>query len=256
MKTLFRTVAVAGLLLGTSHTAFARPKPEEAPAPAAAPVPASGPAIPGLAVVDMEAVVANSNAFKVAQQQRPITYKATFDSADARKNQITAQLQPLVDKFNRDRQAPTANTPAGQTSLQQQAETIQRIQQSGQQELQNILRPVALSEAYVTEQISDKLSAAVQAAMTKNKISIVVNPQAVVAAAGSYYSLNQAIVDELNTSIPAAQLVPPNGWEPREIREQRAAAAAQQGQQAPAAPAAGQPAPRPATPAGPSPDGR
>jgi Skp family chaperone for outer membrane proteins len=254
MKTTFRTIAIAGLLLGASHAAFARSKPaQEAPAPAAAPANVAGPAIPGLAVVDMEAVVANSNAFKVAQQQRQVTYKATFDSADARKNQITAQLQPLVDKFNRDRQAPTANTPAGQASLQQQAETIQRIQQSGQQELQNILRPVALSEAYVTEQISDKLSAAVQAAMTKNKISIVVNPQAVVAAAGSYYSLNQAIIDELNTAIPAAQLVPPTGWEPREIREQRAAQAAQQGQQAPAA---GQPAPRPATPAGPAPDGR
>jgi len=251
MKTLFRTVAVAGLMLGASQAALAAKN--EAPAPAA--VSSAGPAVPGLAVVDMEGVVANSNAFKVAQQQRPVTYKATFDAAESRKNQITAQLQPLIDKFNRDRQAPTANTPAGQASLQQQAESIQRIQQSGQQELQNILRPVALSEAYVTEQISDKLSAAVQAAMTKNKISIVVNPQAVVAAAGSYYSLNQAIVDELNAAIPAAQLVPPNGWEPREIREQRAAQqAAQQGQQAPAA--AGQPAPRPATPAGPSPDGR
>ena len=248
MKTLLRTLAVAGLMLGASQAALAAKN--EAPAAAAT---SAGPAVPGLAVVDMEAVVANSNAFKVAQQQRPVTYKATFDSADARKNQITAQLQPLVDKFNRDRQAPTANTPAGQASLQQQAENIQRIQQSGQQELQNILRPVALSEAYVTEQISDKLSAAVQTAMTKNKISIVINPQAVVAAAGSYYSLNQAIVDELNAAIPAAQLVPPNGWEPREIREQRAAQqAAQQGQQAPAA---GQPA-RPATPAGPSPDGR
>lgn len=244
MKTLFRTVVVAGLLLGASQAALAaRPKADEAPAPATAP--STGPAVPGLAVVDMEGVVANSNAFKVAQQQRQVTYKATFDAADARKKQITAQLQPLVDKFNRDRQAPSANTPAGQASLQQQAENIQRIQQSGQQELQTILRPVAMSEAYVNEQISDKLSAAVQAAMTKNKISLVVNPQAVVAAAGSYYSLNQAIVDELNVSIPAAQLVPPSGWEPREIREQRAAAAEAQGQQAPDA--AGQPAPRPST---------
>ncbi|MGE3691930.1 MAG: OmpH family outer membrane protein [Novosphingobium sp.] len=245
MKTTFRIIAIAGLMLGASQAALAAK--QETPAASA------GPNVPGLAVVDMEAVVANSNAFKVAQQQRPVTYKATIDAAEARKNQITAQLQPLIDKFNRDRQAATANTPAGQNSLQQQAESIQRIQQSGQQELQTMLRPVALSEAYVTEQISDKLSAAVQAAMTKNKISLVINPQAVVAAAGSYYSLNQAIIDELNTAIPSAQLVPPNGWEPREIREARAAQAAQQGG---ASAAGGQPAPRPSTPAGPSPDGR
>lgn len=247
MKTIVRTLAVAGLMLGASHAALAA-KPE---APAASAV--TGPTVPGLAIVDMESVVANSNAFKVAQQQRPVTYKATYDSAEAKKNQLTTQLRALAEKFDRDRQAPSANTPAGQASLQQQYENIQRIQQGGQQELQTILRPVALSEAYVTEQISDKIGAAVQAAMTKNKITIAVNPSAVVAAAGTYYSLNQAIIDELNTAIPAAQLVPPTGWEPREIREQRAAAAAQQGQQ-PAA--AGQPAPRPATPAGPSPDGR
>jgi Skp family chaperone for outer membrane proteins len=252
MKTLFRTVAVAGLMLGASHTAFAKPKPvEAAAAPVAGPVNTAGPAIPGLAVVDMDAVMANSNAFKVAQQQRPVTYKSTYDALNSRRTQIEGQMKPLIDKINADAKLPSAQTPAGQTALQQQAATIQRIQESARQELQGMAQPVALSEAYVTEQITDKLSAAVQAAMTKNHISIAVKPDAVVAAAGSYYSLNQAIVDELNTSIPSAQLVPPNGWEPREIREQRAAQAAQQ---APAA--AGQPAARPATPAGPSPDGR
>ena len=30
-------------------------------------------------------MVGNSNAFKVAQQQRPVTYKATFDAAEARR---------------------------------------------------------------------------------------------------------------------------------------------------------------------------
>ena len=41
-------------------------------------------------------------------------------------------------------------------SLQQQAQSIQNIQQNGQAELQKLLEPVAMSEAYVSEQVSDK----------------------------------------------------------------------------------------------------
>ena len=230
MNILVKAAFAATLLLGSSQLALAQNRPA-----------ASAPTVPGLAVANVDAVVGNSNAFKVAQTQRPVTYKAQFDAAEARRAQITAQLQPLVDRFNRESQAANASTPAVQASLQQQAQTIQRIQQSGQAELQKILEPVALSEAYVQEQIGDKLNAAIQAAMVKKNVSLVITPQSVLAANNSY-NLNQAILDELNVSIPSAQLVPPTGWEPRELREQRAAQAAQQGGARPAAPA-GRPAP-------------
>jgi NADH dehydrogenase FAD-containing subunit len=97
-----------------------------------------------------------------------------------------------------------------------------------------------MSEAYVLEQINEKINGAVQAAMTKRGITLVLNPQATIATTGAY-NLNQPILDELNALIPAAQLVPPAGWEPREVREAKAQQAAQQ---APAAP-------RPAAPAAP-----
>ena len=54
-----------------------------------------------------------------------------------------------------------------------------------------------------------------------------------------------AILTKLNALIPAAQLVPPVGWQPRDVRDQQAA---QQGQAAPAAPAA--PAGTPPKPSG------
>ena len=244
MNILLKSVITAGLLLSGLQLAFAQTRP-------AAPAASSGPIVAGLGVANVDAVVGNSNAFKVAQVQRPTTYKAQYDAAEARRAQITVQLQPLVDKFNRESQAPNASTPAVQSSLQIQAQTIQRIQQSGQAELQKMLEPVALSEAYVQEQIGDKLNAAIQAAMSKRGITMLITPQSVLAASNGY-NLNQAILDELNVSIPAAQLVPPAGWEPREVREQRAAQAAQQGG-APRAPAAA----APAAPAGrPAPDGR
>jgi hypothetical protein len=134
--------------------------------------------------------------------------------------------------------------------LQQQAETIRNIEQSGQQELQGMLQPVAFSEAYVQEQIEEKLDQAVKNAMKKKGVTLLLNPQAIIAVNDNAYNLNQDILNEINVLLPAAMLVPPQGWEPRQMREARAAQAAAQGQQ-PAAPAA-----TPARPAGPQPEGR
>lgn len=53
---------------------------------------AGAPIVPGLAVANIDAVVANSNAYKTAQQQRQVTYKSTFDAAEARSKQLTAQI--------------------------------------------------------------------------------------------------------------------------------------------------------------------
>jgi Skp family chaperone for outer membrane proteins len=202
MNTVTKAIALSALVLaGTSGPALAAK-----PAPAAAPA------------------AAGAVAFKTAQAQRPTTYKAQIDQAESRRAAISAQLQPLVDKFNKDRAANVA--PA---SLQTQAQTIQQIQDSANQELQKTLAPVSLSEAYVQEQINEKLGAAIQTAMSKNGVSLLLNPQAVLAV-GKSYDLSVAILNELNTALPSAQLVPPAGWEPREVREQKAAQAAQQGQ--------------------------
>ena len=96
--------------------------------------------------------------------------------------------------------------------------------------------------------------------MAKNRISIILNPQAVTAINNSAYNLNAAILAELNALIPTAQLVPPANWEPLEVRQARAQQAAQQ-QQAASAPAAAAPAaaaPAAAAPAAnpPKPSGR
>ncbi len=229
MKTLLKSALFAGIAV------IAAPQLAVAATPAAT-APA-GPILAGLAVVNLDAVRANSNAFKTAQAQRPVTYKAQFDAAEARRAQIEAQMQPLIAKFNADRAVPAPNA----ASLQQQGQTIQTIQESGQQELQRMLQPVALSEAYVDEQITDKLSAAVRTAMNKQRVTILLTPENVVSADNAY-NLNQAVLTELNLLIPSAALVPPAGWVPRQVREQQAA---QQGG-APAAPAA-PPVTRPAT---------
>jgi Skp family chaperone for outer membrane proteins len=202
--------------------------------------PALAQAARGVAVVNVPAVVANSNALKTAEQQRPVTYKAQYDAATAKRAQLQAQLQPLVEKFNQDRSAANPN----QASLQQQAASLQQLQETGNRELQTILQPVALSTAYVEEQIGAQLQKAIENAAKKKNMTLVVSIDNVLYVDAAY-NLSQDVLAELNTLLPTAQLVPPAGWLPREVREQQAAqqaaAAAQGGAAAPAAPTTTQP---------------
>jgi Skp family chaperone for outer membrane proteins len=181
-----------------------------------------------IGVVDAQRVVLSSTAFQTAAQQRSVTYKAQIDQATARRQAIATQLQPLVTRLQTESRA--ANAAQNEASLQQQYAQIQQIEAAGQLELNQILAPVQLSQAYVEEQITDQLSTAIQNAATKKNITLVMSPDSILYAT-AVHNLNQDVLNELNALIPAAQLVPPQGWVPREIREQQAAQAAAQGAQ-------------------------
>jgi Skp family chaperone for outer membrane proteins len=249
MKTLFKPGLALGLILAAvaSPAALAQTRP-------AAPTAPTGTMVPGMGVANVDAVIANSDAYRAAGQQRPATYKATYDQAQARARVLDAELKPLIDRFNADRAAKKPDA-----LLQQQYLVIQQRQEAAKEEIQTIMLPVALSEAFVIEQLEAKLDQAIRTAMTKGRVTMLLSPQAVVATENAY-NLTPAIISEINALLPTAQLVPPQGWEPRQIREARAAQAAAAG--APAtAPAAGTPTPTPApvvprAPAGPQPDGR
>ena len=194
--------------------------------------PAAAQQVAGIGVVSPQAVLVNSTAFQTAQQQRPATYKTQIDQANARRQAIATQLRPLYERLQNESRA--ANAAQNQAALQQQYSQIQQIEAAGQQELNQLLEPVQLSQAYVEEQITDQLSTAIQNAATKKNVTLVITPESVLYAAAPY-NMNQDVLAELNALIPAAQLVPPQGWLPREMREQQAAEAAAQGAQQPAA---------------------
>lgn len=227
MKTLLKCTAAALMAAGSITAGVI------------APVQAQN--VSGIGIADQRRAVVESAAFVNANTARPTTYKAQYDAAQAKSNQIRQQLEPLVTKFNADVQAPNAN--ANQAALQQQLGQIQQLREQGSQEVQEILQPVALSETYVLEQISDKFDAAVRSAMTKRKVSVVFEVGSTLAH-NDAYDLTKDITAELNAAIPSAQLVPPQGWLPRQQREQQARQAAATGAApaaAPAAPAAQQP---------------
>lgn len=242
MTKIFKALCGTAMALALVSPAVAQKKNDKnAPAQAAS----ANQVVAGIGVANLNAAVAGSNAFQVAGQQRQTTYKATYDAAQARATQIETELKGLIDKFNADKAAKKPDAV-----LQQSAVAYQQRQERGKDEIRQIMMPVMLSEAYVEEQITDKLDQAVQAAMAKRGVSLLLQPDTVIARANGY-EMTPAIIAELNTLIPSANLVPPQGWVPRQIREQQAQ---QQGQAQPA-PAAAAPAPA-ARPAGPQTDGR
>lgn len=262
MKLHFTTALGAALVLalGAQPALAAKDKDKDKNPPAAAAAPAT---VPGIGVASIDFVAASADAKRAADTQRPITYKAQYDALTAYRNQLTNQLKPLYEKFERDSKLP--DTPANRASLQNQAATIQQIEQRGEQELNRLAQPIAYSQEYVKEQIEEKLGEAIRNAMTAKNITLVLKPQALEAFNGQAYNLEPAILAELNKLIPTASMSPPQGWEPREVRQARARQAAQQaaaqGQPAPGTAPAPAPAPAPGTapaprPAGPQPEGR
>lgn len=183
--------------------------------------------VKGIAFADLEAAARQSTAYTTAAQQRQTTYAAQIQQAQAARQADAARLQPLADQFNTARASATPD----QTQLQTLYGQIQQIQSESEANLQQILQPIALSEAYVNEQISAQLKAAVDAARTRAKISLLLGAGAVIDGDDSY-DLTDEVTAELNRLLPAAQIVPPAGWVPAAQRERQAA---QQGQQPAAA---------------------
>lgn len=206
MKTILKPAMAAGLFLTAGIAPVALPS-------------AAAQTVQGIGVVNIEAVVVNSSAYQTAQEQRQTTYQAQIEQANTRRQAIEAQIQPLVQQL----QTASQQENADQQALQQQAAQIQQIETSGQRELQQILAPVMLSQAYVEEQINDQLVTAIQNAAQKQNVTLVVSPDSILYA-DSGYNLNQAVLDELNTLLPTAQVAPPQGWLPRQLREQQTAA--------------------------------
>ncbi len=189
-----------------------------------------------IAVANPEGAVANSKAWSAARAQIETTYKAQLDQANARREAVGRELQPLVTAFNTARAAPNAN----QAALQTQAQAIQTREQAAQAELSRLTAPAQRAQAYAIEQISGRLSDAVQAVVRARNVTMLVRPDAVLFA-NPTADVTAAITTELDRLVPSVGITPPANWQPGQQQQGAAPAAA--------APAATTPA-RPAQPSG------
>jgi len=177
----------------------------------ALPTIASAQAVSNVAVADLDEAVAKSNAYVLAVNQIKITYKAQIDAADARAKALTAELQPLALAYQAATKAP--NAAQNQAALQQQLATLQQREQAANREVGKISEPVARARAYAQEQILMKLEAAVNSAMTKKRINILLQPQAAIKVLPAADITNDVLA-ELNVVVPNVSITPPAGWQP------------------------------------------
>jgi len=183
-----------------------------------------------VAVANPEAAVANTRAWTAARTQIQTTYKTQLDQANARRQAITTELQPLVTAFETARSQPNAN----QASLQSQAQAIETRQNAANQELQRLTLPAQRAQAYALEQISARLQEAVQGAVRARNVQLLVRPDAALFAQPAA-DITAAITAELDRLVPSVNTTPPANWQPGQQGQGAGAAAG-------VAPAAGQPA--------------
>ncbi|WOK36762.1 OmpH family outer membrane protein [Sphingomonas sp. C3-2] len=177
-----------------------------------------------IGVVDDNKAVLDSNAFKTAMTQMQTTYKAQIDQLNARRTALQGELQPLINAYQTAAKAPNAT----EASVRPSAEALQKKNAAAEQELNRLSEPVALSRAYVLEQIAPKMDEAVRGAMRAKQVDLVVVPGATVAYQPAA-DITAAVTTELNRLVPSANIVPPAGWRPGQ-QQQAPAAPAQQPQ--------------------------
>jgi Skp family chaperone for outer membrane proteins len=181
--------------------------------------------VSGIAVANPEQAVANSKAWTAARGQIQTQYKTQLDQANTRRTAIQAELQPLVTAYQTAARAPGAS----EASLRPQAQAIQTKQQAAQAELARLTQPAQRAEAYAIEQISAKLSDAVQAAVRARNVTLLLRPEAALFAQPAA-DITPAITAELDKSVPSVGITPPANWQPGGQGQQAAAPAAQPAQ--------------------------
>lgn len=194
-----------------------------------------------VAVADVRAAAARSNAFTVASQQIETTYKAQIDQQNTRGQTLQAELNVLIAKYNEE----VKKTPRNEAAVQAAGKAVQDKQRAAQAELAQIGAPIELAIAYVEDQISVRMNEAIKAAMTAKKVDLLLQPDAVLARENNA-DITDAVVAEVNRILPNVSIAVPAGYKPGQLVEQRnqqlldAARAAQPGATAPT-PATGTP---------------
>jgi Skp family chaperone for outer membrane proteins len=185
-----------------------------------------------VAVVDPNAAVENSNAWKTAAQTIQTTYKTQIAQAQARQTALAAEIKAAaaVLDTNHDNQISPAEAKANPNGVQ----ALQTKEQSAKQELTRLSQPFNRARDYALEQIMNHEDEAVTNVVKQRHVTMLLRPEAAIYADPST-DITSAITAELDRLITApVSVTPPANWQPGQ--QQQAAPAA-------AAPAATQPAP-------------
>lgn len=202
-----------------------------APGVIAAAAPASAQSV---AVLDPDAAIGNSNAWKTASQSIQTTYKTQIAQVQARQTALVNDIKTTAAPIdtNHDGQVSQAELQAAQSSNPNAVRALQTKQQSAEQELQRLSLPFNRAKAYAIEQISSHENEAVQNVIKQRRVGVLLRPDAVLVADPSS-DITSAVTTELDRLITApVSVTPPANWQPGQQQEAAPATAPTQAQPA------------------------
>lgn len=181
-----------------------------------------------VAVLDPDAAIGNTNAWKTAAASIQSTYKTQITQVQTRQQALSKEMEPVLKQFdtNHDNQLSQDEVQAAQQSQPTQWRAAQAKQASMNAELQQLSAPISRARAYALEQISSHEEDAVSNAMKAHNVSVLLNPQATFIAQPSA-DLTPAVTAELDRLITApVSISPPANWQPGQQNAAPAAAPA------------------------------
>ena len=158
-----------------------------------------------VATADFDGAVVKTKAFTAANEAIKTTYKTQIASVEASQKELQTLLAPF--DTNKDSRIDDNELRAAQASPSWAAVVAK------QQQIDTTQGPVVRAQAYVFEQVSSKLNAAVQAVITARNLSLIVKPDSVVWA-NQTGNITPAITAELDKLVPTANATPPANWQP------------------------------------------
>lgn len=158
-----------------------------------------------IATVNLPAAVINTNAFSTAYQQIAVTYKPQIDTMQARQQESQTLLQQI--DTNGDSNVDDAELQAAQSTP-----GFQRLQ-AIEQEMAQLNDQVESARVYAIEQILAQYRPALEQVVQQDQIQLVLSPESVAYSAPAA-NITPKVVEALNTRIPSAAIVPPQGWRP------------------------------------------
>lgn len=194
-----------------------------------------------VATIDSPDALFNNKALPTALQQIETKYAAQIKSAGDRSTALQAQLKPLYDALdtNKDGQLDQAEQQAAVQAQRPQVKQIQDAQTAAQTELDKLVTPVQIARIYVFDQLQQRYSRSLDGLVTARQIGLVLPAGGAIRSAPGT-DLTAAVRTEIDKPLA---IDPPAGWQPtreaaglletylQAVQQQAQARAAQQAQQ-------------------------
>jgi Skp family chaperone for outer membrane proteins len=226
--------------------------------------------VAGIATANPIDIMTRAKAFTAADRALETANRPILSQMEARQTKYQADARPLLTTIdtNKDGDVSEAEAAAANTRKDPNLQKLVQLQGQFNEDIRRLQLPAVLAEAYAYEKILELYDAAQLRVVTARKISVILQPSAVLYGPDAV-DVSDAILAEIDKTATVAT-TPPAGWQPQQrtiqfqtqinelkrrvaaIRQQQQAA--QGAQQPGAAPAAGgaRPATAPATGARPT----